>query len=204
MRRSCLAALSRPSPAAPARRWIGTSATWKKRRTDPMPPRRWGGNDRAGPAARRCGRASRSRRSTFGAILVAPMHGQRAPTPSDRKRLACLREKPIAFVAALVAVWAFPAIRLASADQGVPVLLLRRVPADEILTEAILRIKSELVAGGFQVAVADSDGAEPDPRALMVRVSADAVPRPRRLESSAICKRGRPNCGSWIALRARP
>jgi len=95
------------------------------------------------------------------------MHGQRAPTPSDRKRLACLREKPIAFVAALVAVWAFPAIRLASADQGVPVLLLRRVPADEILNEAILRIKGELVAGGFQVAVADSAAAEADPRALM-------------------------------------
>jgi hypothetical protein len=104
------------------------------------------------------------------------MHGQRAPTPSDRKRLSCPRGKPIAFVAVLAAVSASSAIDLARADQGVPVLLLRRVPADEILTEAILRIKSELVAGGFQVAVADSDGAEPDPRALMVRAARTLAP----------------------------
>ena len=63
------------------------------------------------------------------------MHGQRAPTPSDRKRLSCPRGKPIAFVAVLAAVSASSAIDLARADQGVPVLLLRRVPADEILTD---------------------------------------------------------------------
>jgi hypothetical protein len=76
----------------------------------------------------------------------------------------------------LVVVCALPAIRLARADQGVPVLLLRRVPADALLTEAILRIKSELVAGGFQVAVTDSEGAEPDPRALMVRAARTLAP----------------------------
>jgi len=65
---------------------------------------------------------------------------------------------------------------MARADQGVPVLLLRRVPADALLTEAILRIKSELVAGGFQVAVADSEGAEPDARALMVRAARTLAP----------------------------
>ena len=97
------------------------------------------------------------------------MHGQRAPTPNDRKRLNCPRGKRIAFALALLAVCAFPAMCLARAEEQVQVLLLRRVPADPIYSEAILRIKSELLAGGFQVAVADSDGAEADPRALMER-----------------------------------
>ena len=65
---------------------------------------------------------------------------------------------------------------LARAEEQVQVLLLRRVPADPIYSEAILRIKSELLAGGFQVAVADSDGAEADPRALMARAARTQAP----------------------------
>jgi hypothetical protein len=77
----------------------------------------------------------------------------------------------IAFALVLLATWTFPAPCLARADQQILVLILRRLPADEILDEAILRIKSELVAGGFQVAVADSEGGEQglDPRAWMMR-----------------------------------
>ncbi|HEX7507911.1 MAG TPA: hypothetical protein VF550_14130 [Polyangia bacterium] len=77
----------------------------------------------------------------------------------------------IAFALAIFATWTFPAPGLARADQQILVLILRRLPADEILNEAILRIKSELVAGGFQVAVADSEGGERglDPRAWMMR-----------------------------------
>ena len=57
-------------------------------------------------------------------------------------------------------------------------LLLRPVPASEVLAEAILRIKSELTAGGFEVAVADIEGAEPgpDPRALMERAGQALAP----------------------------
>jgi hypothetical protein len=78
----------------------------------------------------------------------------------------------------LLAICVLPALCLARSDQPVLVLLLRRVPSDEILAEAILRIKGELVAGGFQVAVADIDGLEhgADPRALMESAGQDLAP----------------------------
>jgi hypothetical protein len=83
-----------------------------------------------------------------------------------------------ALALALLAICAFPGLSLARSDQPVTVLLLRRVPADEILAEAVLRIKGELVAGGFQVAVADIDSSEPgeDPRALMEQAGQDLAP----------------------------
>jgi len=104
------------------------------------------------------------------------MHGQRAPTPSDRERLFGPRGQRIASVLVLVVACAFPATCLARAEEQVLVLLLRRVPADAIFSEAILRIKGELLASGFQVAVADSDGAEADPRALMERAGRAHAP----------------------------
>ncbi len=66
----------------------------------------------------------------------------------------------------------------AGVEPRVLVLLLRPVPASEVLAEAILRIKSELTAGGFEVAVADSEGADqaPDPRALMERAGQALAP----------------------------
>jgi hypothetical protein len=84
----------------------------------------------------------------------------------------------LALAFALLAICAFPGLSLARTDQPVLVLLLRRVPADEILAEAILRIKSELVAGGFEVAVSDIDSSEQgaDPRALMERAGQDLAP----------------------------
>ena len=79
---------------------------------------------------------------------------------------------------ALLAICSFPGRSQARSDQPVMVLLLRRVPADEILAEAVLRIKGELEAGGFHVAVADIDVSEPeaDPRALMERAGQDLAP----------------------------
>jgi hypothetical protein len=58
------------------------------------------------------------------------------------------------------------------------VLLLRPVQAGEILSEAVLRIKSELVAGGFEVAVADSDAPTlgQDPRELIERAGQALAP----------------------------
>jgi hypothetical protein len=86
--------------------------------------------------------------------------------------------KRVAFAVALLVLWAFPALGIARADPQVLVLVLRRVPADEILNEAILRIKSELGAGGFQVAVADIDGSDqgPDPRTSMERAARSLAP----------------------------
>ena len=86
--------------------------------------------------------------------------------------------KRVALAFALLALCAFPALCLARAEPDVLVLVLRRVPADEILNEAILRIKSELLAGGFQVAVADIDGSDqgPDPRALMEKAAQALAP----------------------------
>lgn len=110
------------------------------------------------------------------------MHGLRAPTPSDRERRfgpfpshgttalrRRLRGKCLASVLALLAVCASSALCLARAQEQALVLLLRRVPADAIVSEALVRIKSELEVGGFLVEVADSDAAEADPRALMER-----------------------------------
>jgi hypothetical protein len=123
------------------------------------------------------------------------MHGPRARTPENRERNGersgerlfrpfvhrgmtapahtfRIRGRRIAFVVfvlVLFALCAFPDLCLARPGEQVLVLLLRRVPAEEILNEAILRIKSELVAGGFQVAVVDDEGLEPEPRAMMER-----------------------------------
>jgi len=58
------------------------------------------------------------------------------------------------------------------------VVVLRPVPTSAPLAEAILRIKSELVAGGFEVAVTDSENADPGPdaRALMERTLQGPAP----------------------------
>jgi hypothetical protein len=84
----------------------------------------------------------------------------------------------LALACALLAICAFPNPSLARSDRPVLVLLLRRIPANEILAEAILRIKGELEAGGFAVAVADIDSPDPgeDPRALMERAGKDLAP----------------------------
>jgi hypothetical protein len=94
------------------------------------------------------------------------------------RRVWKVRWVRLALAFALLAICAFPGLSLARTDQPVLVLLLRRVPADEILAEAILRIKSELVAGGFEVAVSDIDSSEQgaDPRALMERAGQDLAP----------------------------
>ena len=65
----------------------------------------------------------------------------------------------------------------AHAEPRVLVLLLRPVPTSETLAEAMLRIKSELSAGGFEVTVADLDAREPpDPRATMERAGQALAP----------------------------
>ena len=93
------------------------------------------------------------------------------------RRVGKVRWVRLALAFALLAICAFPGLSLARTDQPVLVLLLRRVPADEILAEAV-RIKGELVAGGFEVAVSDIDSSEQgaDPRALMERAGQDLAP----------------------------
>lgn len=56
----------------------------------------------------------------------------------------------------------------AEADRDVMVVLLRPVPTAALLAETIVRVKSELLAGGFEVTVADSPASElvPDVRSL--------------------------------------
>jgi hypothetical protein len=58
------------------------------------------------------------------------------------------------------------------------VLLLRPLPTSETRTEAILRIKSELRAGGFEVAIEDiqADAFPSDPRGLVERAGAKLAP----------------------------
>ncbi|HEY5281544.1 MAG TPA: hypothetical protein VIM14_02035, partial [Polyangia bacterium] len=64
-----------------------------------------------------------------------------------------------------------PASGWAQADREVLVALLRPIPTSELVSEAIVRIKSELLAGGFHVLVTDCPAADllPEPRVLMER-----------------------------------
>jgi hypothetical protein len=66
----------------------------------------------------------------------------------------------------------------ARAEPRVPVRVLRPLPTSALLAEAILRIKSELLAGGFMVEVTDSESADPGPeaRALMERSGQGLAP----------------------------
>ncbi len=110
------------------------------------------------------------------------MAGQR--TPGDReptsRRPACsgfaLWLPRIAVALAIAAVLGAAAV--VHADQKVRVLLLRPPSASPTLSEAIVRIKSELSAGGFDVTVRDSPAVAlaPEPRALMEQ--AGEVPAP--------------------------
>jgi hypothetical protein len=56
----------------------------------------------------------------------------------------------------------------AQIDRDVMVVLLRPVPTEALLAESIMRIKSELLAGDFEVTVVDTPGSElvPDVRVL--------------------------------------
>lgn len=95
---------------------------------------------------------------------------------------------------------AFPPPCRAGVEPRVLVLLLRPVPASEVLSEAILRIKSELTAGGFEVAVADSESADqaPDPRALMERAGQALAP------SATIGIFGNLEQGDYVAVDSFP
>jgi hypothetical protein len=75
-----------------------------------------------------------------------------------------------AFVAALFG-WGRPCSSQAVTEPPVLVLLLRPLPTSDTLAEAILRIKSELRAGGFDVAVEDiqADAIPADPSGLVQR-----------------------------------
>ncbi len=66
----------------------------------------------------------------------------------------------------------------ADTEPPVLVLLLRPVPTSDKLTEAILRIKSELRAGGFDVAIKDiqADAIPADPRGLVQRSGEGLAP----------------------------
>jgi len=57
---------------------------------------------------------------------------------------------------------------MAQVDREIMVVLLRPVPTEPLLAESIVRIKSELLAGGFEVTVADTPSNElvPDARTL--------------------------------------
>lgn len=69
--------------------------------------------------------------------------------------------------------------KLASAevDREVMVVLLRPVPTEALLAESIVRIKSELLAGDFEVTVADTPASElvPDAR-ILKRLAARTKP----------------------------
>jgi len=112
------------------------------------------------------------------------MHGQRARTPSSftpggQSAFLCSGSlTSLALACALFILCAHASPCLARTDQDVLVLLLRRLPSDAIHAEAMVRIKSELLANGFQVAVVDSEGAddESDPRAFMERAGKAPVP----------------------------
>jgi hypothetical protein len=64
------------------------------------------------------------------------------------------------------------------ADPQVTVLLLRPVPTSTALAEAIVRIRSELAAGGFEVATKDIPASEltPEPRGLLERTEQAGMP----------------------------
>jgi hypothetical protein len=74
---------------------------------------------------------------------------------------------------ALVALGGPVMVDPAWAEPSVSVLLLRPIPTSPLLSEAILRIRSELSAGGFEVVVRDSPASalQPEPHALMERAA---------------------------------
>jgi len=95
------------------------------------------------------------------------MPEQRAPIRETRER--ALARRCFAFAVALTAAGIVFAPRVRSqSDRDVLVVLLRPVPTSDLLAEAIVRIKSELLAGGFPVTVTDSPAAKlvPEPRVL--------------------------------------
>jgi hypothetical protein len=80
-----------------------------------------------------------------------------------------LARRRLTFAVVLAAVGAGLASQArAEADADVVVVLLRPVPASDLLAETLVRIKSELLAGGFQVTVTDTPAAllVPDPQVL--------------------------------------
>jgi hypothetical protein len=102
------------------------------------------------------------------------MPGQRAPTPEHRERT--LRLFLAVALAAVVVTSASPG--RAQADRRVLVVLLRPVPTDALSAEAIVRIRSELQAGGFEVRLADIPASDllPEPRLLMERAARAKAP----------------------------
>lgn len=103
------------------------------------------------------------------------MPGPRALTQENRERAtipatapATVRRRVTCALACALAALTSAPTGWAQANRDVQVTLLRPVPCSELLSEAILRIKSELLAGGFRVAVTDSpaEGLLPDPRLL--------------------------------------
>jgi hypothetical protein len=99
-----------------------------------------------------------------------PMPGRRVPKDRKRdcRRLVLAPAWAAVLVAVLAAVLAAPSEGWAENDRGVTVVLLRPTPARDLLLEAIVRIKSELSAGGFQVAVTEVPAASlaPEPSVL--------------------------------------
>jgi hypothetical protein len=71
--------------------------------------------------------------------------------PKDRKR----DRRRLVLAAMLMGLPAAASRAWAQTDRAVTVVLLRPSPAQDLVSEAIVRIKSELSAGGFQVAVTD-------------------------------------------------
>jgi hypothetical protein len=67
---------------------------------------------------------------------------------------------------------------VAQVERDLLVVLLRPVPTNELLAEAIVRIKSELQAGGFQVAESTCPASTllPEPRVLMERAAEGKPP----------------------------
>lgn len=82
---------------------------------------------------------------------------RKSPAAAVKGRKARTVGMTVAFLLTLCA-WLPPG--RAEGEERPLVLLLRPVPASEALIEAIVRIKSELSAGGFSVTVADSPSAD--------------------------------------------
>jgi hypothetical protein len=80
------------------------------------------------------------------------------PAAEVKRRKGHTVAGPLALLLTLCG-WSAPA--LATNEAPLKVLLLRPVPTSEALVEAVVRIKSELAASGFEVTVADSPSAEP-------------------------------------------
>ena len=109
------------------------------------------------------------------------MPGQRARTRKNHNRAVRLfsARQRSALVVVLAAIGTLAAAHgRAQADREVLVALLRPVPTSELLSEAIVRIKSELLAGGFQVTVTDCPASDllPEPRVLMERAGQVKAP----------------------------